>query len=42
MRWFNIQPKRLEFQQKALERALEIYNSDPEKHKNTMFCPFCG
>ena len=42
MRWFNIQPKRSEIEQNALNTALSIYNSDPEKYKNTMFCPYCG
>ena len=42
MRWFNRQPKRNALQQKALKIALRIYNSDPEKYKNTMFCPYCG
>lgn len=39
---FNIQPKRTELQERALKRAKEIYNSDPEKYKDTMFCPYCG
>lgn len=42
MRWFTTQPKRNEIQEKALEHALSIYNSDPEKYKDTMFCPYCG
>ena len=42
MRWFNIQPKRSEVEEKALQTALSIYNSDPKKYKDTMFCPFCG
>lgn len=39
---FNFQPKRTKLQEKALRRAKEIYNSDPQKYKNTMFCPYCG
>ena len=42
MRWFNRQPKRNALQQKALKIALHIYSSNPEKYKNTMFCPYCG
>lgn len=36
------QPKRSARQEAALRNALEYYNSDPEKYKNTMFCPYCG
>ena len=39
---FNIQPKRTSLQEAALKRAKELYNSDPEKYKDTMFCPYCG
>lgn len=39
---FNIQPKRTPLQQRALERAKQIFNSDPEKYQDTMFCPYCG
>ena len=34
---FNFQPKRTKLQEKALKRAKEIYNSDPQKYENTMF-----
>lgn len=39
---FNIQPKRTSLQEVALKRAKELYNSNPEKYKDTMFCPYCG
>ena len=39
---FNLQPKRTPLQERALKKAKELYNSDPEKYKNTMFCPYCG
>lgn len=39
---FNIQPKRTPLQERALKKAKELYNSDPEKYKDTMFCPYCG
>lgn len=39
---FNIQPKRTDLQERALKSAKELYNSDPEKYKDTMFCPYCG
>lgn len=39
---FNIQPKRSTLQKKAIEVAKGIYESDPEKYKDTMFCPYCG
>ena len=39
---FNIQPKRTPLQERALKTAKELYNSDPEKYKDTMFCPYCG
>lgn len=39
---FNFQPKRTKLQEKALKRVKEIYNSDPQKYENTMFCPYCG
>lgn len=42
MKWFITQPKRTAMQEKALETALAIYNSDPEKYEDTMFCPYCG
>lgn len=42
MKWFITQPKRTAMQEKALETALVIYKSDPEKYENTMFCPYCG
>lgn len=42
MKWFITQPKRNAMQEKALETALAIYNSNPEKYENTMFCPYCG
>ncbi|MBQ3642830.1 hypothetical protein II906_13040 [bacterium] len=29
-------------QKKALETALAIYKSNPEKYEDTMFCPYCG
>ena len=39
---FNIQPKRTPLQERALKKAKELYNSDPEKYKDSMFCPYCG
>lgn len=42
MKWLISQPKRNPMQAKALETALAIYNSDPIKYKDTMFCPYCG
>ena len=39
---FNLQPKRTPLQERALKKAKELYNSDPEKYKDTMFCPYCG
>ena len=39
---FNIQPKRTPLQERALKKAKELYDSDPEKYKDTMFCPYCG
>ena len=36
MKWFITQPKRTAMQEKALETALAIYNSDPEKYEDTM------
>lgn len=42
MRWFNIQKTRNNGQTIALEKATATFNSDPEKYKNTMFCPYCG
>lgn len=39
---FNLQPKRTPLQETALKRAKNLYNSDPEKYKDTMFCPYCG
>lgn len=39
---FNIQPKRTSLQERAIRVAKEIYESDPEKYKDTMFCPYCG
>ena len=39
---FNIQPKRTPLQERALKKAKELYNSNPEKYKDTMFCPYCG
>lgn len=42
MKWFITQPKRNAMQEKALKTALTIYKSDPEKYKDTIFCPYCG
>lgn len=39
---FNLQPKRTPLQERALRKAKELYNSNPEKYKDTMFCPYCG
>ena len=39
---FNLQPKRTPLQEHALKKAKDLYNSDPEKYKDTMFCPYCG
>ena len=39
---FNFQPKRTLLQEEALKKAKKTYNSDPEKYKDTMFCPYCG
>lgn len=39
---FNFQPKRTSLQEVALKRAKELYNSNPEEYKDTMFCPYCG
>ncbi len=39
---FNLQPKRTPLQERALRKAKELYNGDPEKYKDTMFCPYCG
>lgn len=39
---FNLQPKRTPLQERALRKAKKLYNSDPEKYKDTMFCPYCG
>ena len=39
---FNLQPKRSPLQERALRKAKELFNSDPEKYKDTMFCPYCG
>lgn len=39
---FNIQPKRTPLQERALKKAKSLYDSDPEKYKDTMFCPYCG
>lgn len=39
---FNIQPKRTALQENAIKVAKQIYESDPEKYKDTMFCPYCG
>lgn len=42
MRWFNIQPKINKLQKEAQRKAIQIYQSDPKKYRDTMFCPFCG
>ena len=39
---FNIQPKRTPLQKAALRKAKELFNSNPEAYKDTMFCPYCG
>lgn len=39
---FNIQPKRTQLQMNAISTAKRIYESDTEKYKDTMFCPYCG
>lgn len=39
---FNIQPKRTPLQERALKKAKALYVSDPQKYKDTMFCPYCG
>jgi hypothetical protein len=36
------QPKRSARQEAALKSAKRYYDSNPEKYKNTMFCPYCG
>lgn len=39
---FNIRPKRTALQERAIRVAKELYESNPEKYKDTMFCPYCG